>query len=470
MTRGGAGALPIVMRATILTALSVLAASGCVSSPEPTPTPTPSRSAAPTENATPMAAPTARPSASPRVPEFVLGTAPTAGTLIVPHGQKLWRFDAEAGTAAVVGDVAGSGVSADGHGYHLYRTLVSGGHTRTYLDLVRDMEIDLRPPVFFDWLEGLDAAPEGSAVAWVGDRRRLFVSFDGGEPERIGEGIELTSPRWSPDGMRLLASRCHSCGALGSYTTLMLYERETGHLIDFYEAPPIEHVTPPHQPMAALFRRGFGVHSWSPDGRYVVGWVFHHAGSGGDLKTLAAAGRQVLVFDVAARRAFDLGSVSLERSFIAWGSPHRLAMVSGGGWDDWSGKALRIWTPERGLEDVLPSGEIAFAPTWSDEGELFFITGRDGSHSPAAWSEGISPAGAAVSVWRSDGVVREVAPAPSVTALRAAGDGGALLALATTAELPEVHHLDVQSGAWTPLARLDTARVSTDLAAIAWSR
>lgn len=428
--------------------------------------------------AAPIPTPVPSTSAAPITPSLVLGRAIGAGTLAFRSGDKLWSFDAETGAVAGLGEAHGvTRPAPDGHGYYVQQTSQPGSPGGSaYYDARTGVSRELRVPGF-PWLEGMELAPDGKSVAYVADRRRLFLSLDGGPLLQVGDGSELIEPRWSPDGARLFAQKCHGCGALGAVMTLVLWERETGQLVDFYGPPPPRRVTPIDQPMAALFSQSFRIHSWSPDGRYVVGWVFDAVGSGEDLRKDGQEGRQLLVFDVPARRGFDLGRVSYEPSWVAWGPPHRLAFVGGPGWESWSDKSLRVWTPEGGFEHLLAPGEITYAPTWSDGGDLFFVHGtrRGGPmHSPAAWAAGVAPDSAGIGVRRSGGkvvsFVLEGAPVPF--ALRASRDGNGLLALTTTGAVQEIYYGDLRRGTSTPLIRLDPLQTGARpiLTNVAWSR
>lgn len=427
--------------------------------------------------ATPSAIPS--PSPAPVTASFVLGRAVGSGILAFPAGDRLWSLDAEAGQRTSVGERSGiTRPAPDGHGYYVQGPTVPGSlELRSYYDTRTGVARPLGGPSFAH-LRDLELSPDGRSVAHVGDRRSLFLSLDGGPLRPIGEGLELSDPHWSPDGSRLLVQKCHACGALGAVMTLVLWERESRQLVDLYKAPPSRRVSPVDQPMSSLFVQNFRVHSWSPDARYVAGWIFDAAGSGDDLQKDAQNGRELLVFDVAARKAFYLGPVSVEDSFVAWGAPHQLAYVAGPGWDSWDAKTLRTWTPDRGVVDAYPTGSIAFSPSWSDDGDLYFIYGaRRGvtAHSPAEWSVGSPPDSVGIGFRRSgEGVLRTVQTAlPAPSALRVSHDGKALIVLTKAAASdPEIHYVDLEAGKSTALVRLDSLTSTTrpDLSAVAWSR
>jgi hypothetical protein len=441
--------------------------------------PEPSTSAVPVP---PLATPSAVPSpppAAPVAPSFVLGDAAGAGILAFPAGDKIWSFDAEARQSTSVGERYGvTRPAPDGHGYHVQGASGPGSPGLwSYYDTRKGAARPMALPLFMH-LNDVELSPDGRSVAYVGDGRRLFLSLDGGSLQPIGDGLELQEPSWSPDGSRLFVQKCHACGALGAVMTLVLWERESGQLVDFYKAPPSRRVSPIDQPMSSLFIQNFRIHSWSPDARYVVGWIFDAAGSGDDLRKDAQYGRQLLVFDVAARKAFDLGPVSVEDSFLTWGPPHQLAYVAGPGWGSWDAKTLRVWTPERGAVDAFPMGSIAYSPSWSDDGDLFFISGgRRGitPHSPAEWAVGSPPDSVGIAFRRSgEDVLRfvETSP-PAPSAIRVAHDGKALLVLSKVAAGdPEIYYVDLGASTSTPLVRLDPLAGWTrpDLSAVAWSR
>jgi hypothetical protein len=140
---------------------------------------------------------------------------------------------------------------------------------------------------------------------------------------------------------------------------------------------------------------------WSPDGRYAALWeVDFFSGS------IDVDGRPLVVLDVISGQRIDLGKTLL-RGTTAWAAPHTLAFVSGKFRMVWDNKALRLWSPERGVEEITPPGRVGFAPAWSADGRsLYFASGPAGHYDPLSFFNGRGIGDRTISVY--DRVSREV--------------------------------------------------------------
>ncbi len=167
--------------------------------------------------------------------------------------------------------------------------------------------------------------------------------------------------------------------------------------------------------------------SWSPDGKYVALWEIDQFSGSADMD-----GRPLVVVDVQTGARADLGKTLLWGT-TAWAAPHTLAYISGMGREPWDTKTLRLWTPERGAQNVTPPTVAAFSPSWTADGRyLYFVSGADGTWDPVAAAAGKGVGDRRVSVYdTSTGAVRSVAN-PSgyvVEGVRPSRDGAHLLEL-----------------------------------------
>lgn len=172
---------------------------------------------------------------------------------------------------------------------------------------------------------------------------------------------------------------------------------------------------------------------WSPDGKYVALWEIDRFSGSIDMD-----GRPLVVIDVQTGARTDLGKTLL-RGSTAWAAPHTLAYISGMGREPWDTKTLRLWTPERGVQNVTPPTVAAFSPSWTADGRyLYFVSGPDGSWDPVAAAAGKGVGDRCVSVYdTSTGAVRSLAN-PSgyvVEGVRSSRDGAHLLELRRQTEV-----------------------------------
>lgn len=172
---------------------------------------------------------------------------------------------------------------------------------------------------------------------------------------------------------------------------------------------------------------GFYWSGWSPDGRYVALWEIDHFSGSVDMD-----GRPLVIVDAQTGQRTDLGRTLLSGT-TAWAAPHTLAYISGMGRMPWDTKTLRLWSPERGVQDVTPSSVAAFAPVWSSDGRsLYFVSGPAGNWDPLAAAAGKGVGDRRISVYdTATGSTRSLPNAPGyvIEGVRPSRDGAHLLIL-----------------------------------------
>lgn len=221
-----------------------------------------------------------------------------------------------------------------------------------------------------------NAEPDPRAGTIVGNGWR----YDGASGVVTAQPTPVSSGSTSPSGRYAIEQRRVIAGGLIDHTELWLTDSlQQPPLARLLYRPTISADAPKTQPNPALppyvFRATQISGSWSPDERYLTLWILDEVSASMD-----ADGRPLIVIDVATGKLTELGVTLLRKP--AWRAPHTLAYVSGGDRFTWSGKTLRIWSPERGARDVTGPAEIGLEPVWDATGRLWFVTARSGQYLP----------------------------------------------------------------------------------------
>jgi WD40 repeat protein len=166
---------------------------------------------------------------------------------------------------------------------------------------------------------------------------------------------------------------------------------------------------------------------WSPDARYLAVWEIDHVSGSIDMD-----GRPLVVIDVQTGARTDLGRTLLSGT-TAWTAPHKLAYVAGIGRLPWDTKTLRLWSPERGVQDLTPPSVAAFGPAWSSDGRsIYFVSGPAGNWDPLAAAAGNGVGDRHVTIYdASTGSTRSLPNGPGyvVEGVRPSRDSSHLLVL-----------------------------------------
>jgi hypothetical protein len=166
---------------------------------------------------------------------------------------------------------------------------------------------------------------------------------------------------------------------------------------------------------------------WSPDARYVAVWEIDHVSGSIDMD-----GRPLVVIDAQTGVRTDLGRTLLSGT-TAWTAPHTLAYVAGIGREPWNTKTLRLWSPERGVQDLTKPSVAAFGPAWSSDGRsLYFVSGPAGNWDPLAAVAGNGVGDRHVTIYdRSTGSTHSLPNGPGyvVEGVRPSRDSSHLLVL-----------------------------------------
>ena len=166
---------------------------------------------------------------------------------------------------------------------------------------------------------------------------------------------------------------------------------------------------------------------WSPDARYLAVWEIDRVSGSLDMD-----GRPLVVIDVQTGARADLGRTLLSGT-TAWSAPHTLAYIAGAGREPWNTKALRVWSPERGIQDVTAPSVAAFGPAWSSDGRsLYFVSGPAGNWDPLAAAAGNGVGDRRVSIYdTSTGSTSSLPNGPGyvIEGVRPSRDGSHLLVL-----------------------------------------
>jgi hypothetical protein len=184
---------------------------------------------------------------------------------------------------------------------------------------------------------------------------------------------------------------------------------------------------------------------WSPDTRYVAVWEIDHVSGSVDMD-----GRPLVIVDVQTGARTDLGRTLLSGT-TAWAAPHTLAYIAGMGRLPWDTKALRLWSPERGIQGVTPPSVAAFGPTWSSDGRsLYFVSGPAGNWDPLAAAAGNGVGDRRVSIYdASTGSTRSLPNSQGyvIEGVRPSRDGSHLLVLrrhtAVAHDIPSIPSVDL---------------------------
>ena len=243
--------------------------------------------------------------------------------------------------------------------------------------------------------------------------------YDGarGALEQVATADE---PLEHPAPAGTLAAIEHVTPTPGGYlmsTELAIRDRTGGPERVIYRAPQR-----PNSCCAMFYWSG-----WSPDGRFVALWAIDsYSGS------VDQDGRPLLVIDAVSGDTVDLGRTLLHGT-TAWTSPHTLAFVSGAFRMLWEAKALRLWSPEKGIRQVTHTGSVGFAPAWNADGRtLYFAGGPEGQYEPLAVFAGRGAGDHRISVYDvATGTARSLAHEPGFIeeGARPSRDGTRLLVL-----------------------------------------
>ncbi len=342
-------------------------------------------SVAPTEApAASPSAPAARPTPSiaPPLTPIALGTA-DIGTILFVDGYRTWQFDAKAGQLRLRAADAGQPFSR-GHAMSHDDGFAQSG----FID-ARKPEQAMTPLNQRAIPSVSDMSPDGTKVAYVlNNKIRLYqpLYFNSTWSDVAPDHL-FSAVRWSPGGRYLAALgppavldpawpkgvRPNRGDVPG---TVFIVDVATNAVRPLWvpegtPRPPL----PPARPSVQIV-------SWSPDEQYVL--LRHNSVASGEDQR----GRDMFAVEVSTGKATPLGTAVTVWSWISWRAPHTLAYVDGHGYDASTPKQVRIWTPEAGIRDVSAPGEVAFSPSWDDEGRVFFVHGR----APATPS-GLSTAG-----------------------------------------------------------------------------
>ncbi|HSP55106.1 MAG TPA: hypothetical protein VLS25_05910 [Dehalococcoidia bacterium] len=246
--------------------------------------------------------------------------------------------------------------------------------------------VDFQYPTFLGLAGRWRWAPAGDVVAVQEPGGAIWVQTPtlGGQtstPDRQQQilNLSLGDFAWSPDGQHLAAGPDPDSSAATSGNHGDLY------LTDLRAVQPT--VTPTNTATVPGVRVGYSgegpvlVHSWSPDGKYVLFWE-GVSGEGSRLHSLATEGGATV----------DLGSVLPQPSSVAWSPDGGLVAVIQ--FDDpqaWFKKGLVIISPAGEAKGSPPNTEFAEAePAWSPDGGRLALV-----RMPAAEPSDRAPLGAA---------------------------------------------------------------------------
>lgn len=321
----------------------------------------PAASAAPTPSATAVPSLDTTPG--------TLGTCTCAGQLYI-GGQ---HYDATTGNLTALPKP--SGVPVD----HAARAFGADDRYYFYGDLI-NLQTGTRLRVAPDARTSADVDPNGRTVAYTNADGALVISRidalgpDGSAPPLQNPslaGLHFNHVLWSPLGHKLLLNRVVSTDSTHQISEPWVFDVATGTALRIGSFPRLAAGA-----AGSFSRQALSFVSWSPDDRYVAGWLESMVGTGAQNDRAERTGMPLVVIDTDAGTQTELGTSLAPWTWMSWGPGDQLAYVSGKG-DRWSDTTLKVWTS--GRTTTLNGGAPAISSHWSGTGSLFYITIPDPS-------------------------------------------------------------------------------------------
>lgn len=301
-----------------------------------------------------------------RLPPVSLGASGLAGGLAFGWADGAWRYDGPTGTLT---QIDGSFHGPDGRsGFFVWRT----DHIEHHEHVSSEEPQRTYPRGIVDVSLSADGTAEARVIRSTPEH--LIICVVDVHVRGRTDRLDLCYPTadtvvravWPPDGRRLLLQRAATGanGRVGRYE-LFLYDAASGGAVLFYD--PRARTAREGGPTSWVAARG-----WSPDGRYFAAVEWDQVGARGSPDEFVS---QLVVFDVAAVRAWRLGQVP-PFGFIGWGAPHALAYVPGVRWPE---RKLFLWNPETGASIVIADDEVV-SPSWDGPGgKLVYVARAHGA-------------------------------------------------------------------------------------------
>jgi hypothetical protein len=317
---------------------------------------------APAASAVPTASVTAAPSLD--TTAGTLGTCGCAGQLYL-GGQ---HYDATTGNLTALPLPSGAPVDRAARAF--------GADDRYYFygDLI-NLQTGTRMRVAPDARTSADVDPTGRTVAYINADGALVISRidalgpDGSAPPLQNAslvGLRFNFVLWSPLGHKLLLNRIVTTDATHQISEPWVFDVAAGIARRIGSLSPLAAGA-----AGSIALQTLSFVSWSPDDRYVAGWLESMVGTGAQIDRAERTGMPLVVIDTDAGGQTELGTSLAPWTWMSWGPGDQLAYVSGNG-DRWSDTSLKVWAG--GRITTLNGGAPAISPHWSGNGKLFYIT------------------------------------------------------------------------------------------------
>jgi len=298
-----------------------------------------------------------------------LGTCTCAGQLYLA-GQ---HYDATTGNLTSL--PLPSGVPVD----HAARAFGADDRYYFYGDLI-NLQTGTRIRVAPDARTSADVTPDGRTVAYINSDGALVVSrIDALGPGGIAPplqspslaGMRFNYVLWSPLGHKLFLNRVVNYDGRHQISEPWIFDVATGAARRIMSFPPLA-----AGPAGTFSVQTLSFVSWSPDDRYLSGWLESMVGTGAENDRAERTGIPLVVIDTDTGTQTELGTSLAPWTWMSWGPGDQLAYVAGQG-DRWSDTTLKVWAS--GRTTTLNGGAPAISPHWSGTGSLFYITIPDPS-------------------------------------------------------------------------------------------